>query len=71
MEIKGKSVYSPMRHFQHLSRGLQDQCSNHWAKEADTLVFKIDKINKQRNKKQKITVNRDNLTKKDINTRTK
>ena len=49
--------------FELSTTGLQDQCSNYWANEADTLVFKIDKTNKQR-RKQKRTVNRDNLPKK-------
>ena len=41
--------------------GLRDQWTDHWANEADTLVLIIDNTKKQR-RKQKGTVNRDNLT---------
>ena len=36
----------PRERFELSTPGLRDQCSNHWANEADTLVFKIDKPNK-------------------------
>ena len=48
--------------FELSSPGLQEQCSNHWANEAGTLVFKVDKTNKE-GRKQKRTVNRDTFTK--------
>ena len=44
----------PRERFELSTPGLQDQCSNHWANEADTLVFKIDKTNKQRSKQKPV-----------------
>ena len=52
-----KQLLQPRERFELSTPGLQDQCSDHWANEADTLVFKIDKTNKQR-RKQKRTVNK-------------
>ena len=34
--------------------GLRDQCSNHWANEANTLYSKIGKSKKQRNKQKRV-----------------
>ena len=60
---KDKNCLQPLERFELSTPGLRDQCSNHWANEADTLAFKIGKTNKQRTKRER-TVNRDNLTKK-------
>ena len=47
---KEKNFLQPRERFELSTPDLRDQCSNHWANEADTLVFKIDKANKQRSK---------------------
>ena len=36
----------PRERFVLSTPGLRDQCSNHWANEANTLFFKIDKSKK-------------------------
>ena len=59
---KNKMFLQPRDRFELSNPGFQDHCSNHWANEADTLVFRTDKSNKQR-RRQKRTVKRDNLTK--------
>ena len=47
---KEKKILQPRERFELSTPGLRDQCSNHWANEADTLIVKIDKTNKQRSK---------------------
>ena len=44
----------PRERFELWTPGLRDQCSNHWANEADTLFFKIDKSKKQRSKQKRV-----------------
>ena len=36
---KNKMRLQPRERFELSNPGFQDQCSNHWANEADTLVF--------------------------------
>ena len=57
---KEKHFVQPREKFELSTPGLQDQCSNHWANEADKLVLKIAKTKKER-RKRKTTVNRGNL----------
>ena len=59
---KKKNCLQPCERFELATPRSHGQCSNHWANEATTLLFKIAKTNKQR-KKQKTAVNRDTLTK--------
>ena len=61
---KEKQPLQPRERSELSTPGLQDQCSNHWANEADTLVLKRAKTNKQTKKQTKTTVNRDTLSKK-------
>ena len=50
---KKKNWLQPHERFELSTSGLRDQCSNHCAYDADTLVFKIDKTKKQRSKQKK------------------
>ena len=61
---KKKNCLQPSERFALSSPGLQDQCSNHWANEASTLVLKRATTKKERKKQTKTTVNRDTLSKK-------
>ena len=61
---KEKQLLHPRERFELSTPGLQDQCFDHWANEADTLVLKRAKTNKQTKKQTKTTVNRDTLSKK-------
>ena len=50
-KVKEKKL-QPRERIELSTPGLQVQCSNHWADEADTLVVKIDKTT-QKNSKQR------------------
>ena len=46
-----KKPLQPRERFERPTPGLQDECFNHWANEAQTLAFKIVKTKKQEKKK--------------------